>query len=382
MSERDAAAGRMPAGWDSRADLSDEYEWIPLRLPPDLTRISASTRLSIEAEYRGWELTRVRLYTDGSTAGAAAPQEVRARRGGYPGAAGAVSCMMYRALRRALFLVAPERIHTWVFAVLRAVTAPAVTRASRWRGGWRRSDPVLASTVFGVRFPGPLGLAAGFDKDGLGLRTLGRAGLRIRRGRHRDRAGAARQPAAADVPAARRPGAAQPDGVQQPRRGRAGAAAGAAHPRRADRGQHRQDQDHPGRARRRRLRRERAAGRAAGRVPGGQCQLAEHAGPARPAGRRVAAPDPGRGPRRDHHAGAGEDRARPVRLRHRRDRRSGSRIGAGRHRRHQHDGVPRRTRHPGVDELGAGGISGPPVARSGRRRCCAGCTGASATGWC
>ena len=56
--------GLMPPGWD--ADLSDEYEWVPLRLPPDLTRISASTRLSIEAEYRGWELTRVRLYTDGS----------------------------------------------------------------------------------------------------------------------------------------------------------------------------------------------------------------------------------------------------------------------------------------------------------------------------
>ena len=33
---------------------------------------------------------------------------------------------MYRALRRALFLVAPERIHTWVFALLRAVTARAV----------------------------------------------------------------------------------------------------------------------------------------------------------------------------------------------------------------------------------------------------------------
>ncbi|MEB3033084.1 DUF5703 family protein [[Mycobacterium] nativiensis] len=56
--------GRLPAGWDS--DLSDEYEWIPLRLPPEITRIGASTRLSIEAEYRGWELTRVRLYTDGS----------------------------------------------------------------------------------------------------------------------------------------------------------------------------------------------------------------------------------------------------------------------------------------------------------------------------
>ena len=58
------AYGRMPASWT--AGLSDDYEWIPLRLPPEVTRISASTRLSIEAEYRGWELTRVRLYTDGS----------------------------------------------------------------------------------------------------------------------------------------------------------------------------------------------------------------------------------------------------------------------------------------------------------------------------
>jgi hypothetical protein len=56
--------GRMPAGWEG--DLSEEYEWVPLRLPPDVTRLSASIRLSIEAEYRGWELTRVRLYTDGS----------------------------------------------------------------------------------------------------------------------------------------------------------------------------------------------------------------------------------------------------------------------------------------------------------------------------
>jgi len=59
-----ARHGRMPVGWDT--ELSDEYEWVPLRLPPEVTRVSASTRLSIEAEYRGWELTRVRLYTDGS----------------------------------------------------------------------------------------------------------------------------------------------------------------------------------------------------------------------------------------------------------------------------------------------------------------------------
>jgi dihydroorotate dehydrogenase len=35
----------------------------------------------------------------------------------------------------------------------------------------------LASTVFGVRFPGPLGLAAGFDKDGEGLNTWGALGF-------------------------------------------------------------------------------------------------------------------------------------------------------------------------------------------------------------
>ncbi|AHC25638.1 MULTISPECIES: DUF5703 family protein [Mycobacteriaceae] len=58
------ARSRMPAGW--AGDLSEDYEWVPLRLPPDVTRLSASVRLSIEAQYRGWELTKVRLYTDGS----------------------------------------------------------------------------------------------------------------------------------------------------------------------------------------------------------------------------------------------------------------------------------------------------------------------------
>lgn len=78
--------------------------------------------------------------------------------------------MIYRALRRLMFSVPAERVHTWVFALLRAVTAVAPLRAAltRWLGP---RDPVLATTVFGVRFPGPLGLAAGFDKDGRGVRT-------------------------------------------------------------------------------------------------------------------------------------------------------------------------------------------------------------------
>jgi dihydroorotate dehydrogenase len=83
---------------------------------------------------------------------------------------------MYRLVRRLLFLVSPERIHTLVFAVLRGVTAVAAVRRSLHRL-LGPNDPVLTSTVFGVRFPGPLGLAAGFDKDGMGLLTWGALGF-------------------------------------------------------------------------------------------------------------------------------------------------------------------------------------------------------------
>lgn len=84
--------------------------------------------------------------------------------------------MIYRSLRRAFFLVAPERIHTAVFAILRLATW------TRWgrrvlSGRLGPSDPILASTVAGVRFPAPLGLAAGFDKDGHGLHTWGALGF-------------------------------------------------------------------------------------------------------------------------------------------------------------------------------------------------------------
>jgi len=82
----------------------------------------------------------------------------------------------YDLLRRLLFAVPAERIHTLVFAFLRGATAAAPVRRALHRL-LGPLDPVLASTVFGVRFPGPLGLAAGFDKDGVGLRTWGALGF-------------------------------------------------------------------------------------------------------------------------------------------------------------------------------------------------------------
>jgi dihydroorotate dehydrogenase len=82
----------------------------------------------------------------------------------------------YDMLRRMLFLMPAERSHTLVFAALRGITAARPVRRPLSRL-LAPADPVLASTVFGVRFPGPLGLAAGFDKDGTGLKAWGALGF-------------------------------------------------------------------------------------------------------------------------------------------------------------------------------------------------------------
>jgi dihydroorotate dehydrogenase len=92
---------------------------------------------------------------------------------GRPGNDGSAT---YAALRRLLFLVPAERIHGVVFAGLRSVTAAAPIRR-QLRHRLAPIDPVLASTVFGAHFPGPLGLAAGFDKDGTGLDAWGALGF-------------------------------------------------------------------------------------------------------------------------------------------------------------------------------------------------------------
>jgi dihydroorotate dehydrogenase len=83
---------------------------------------------------------------------------------------------LYGSLRRLLFMVPPERSHELVFAALRGATAAAPVRR-RLSRRLAPVDPVLASTVFGMRFPGPLGLAAGFDKNGTGLTAWGALGF-------------------------------------------------------------------------------------------------------------------------------------------------------------------------------------------------------------
>lgn len=46
--------------------MPPDYEYVPLRIPPDVDRLTAQARLAIQAEFAGWELATVRLYRDGS----------------------------------------------------------------------------------------------------------------------------------------------------------------------------------------------------------------------------------------------------------------------------------------------------------------------------
>ena len=43
-----------------------DYEYAPLRLPPNVDRLTAAAQLAIQAEFSGWELAKVQLFRDGT----------------------------------------------------------------------------------------------------------------------------------------------------------------------------------------------------------------------------------------------------------------------------------------------------------------------------
>jgi dihydroorotate dehydrogenase len=84
---------------------------------------------------------------------------------------------MYDLLFRLVFRrMAAETAHRLGFGVIRAAAAiPGTTRLlERWLGP---ADPVLRVRALGRDLPGPLGLAAGFDKDALAPDALGALGF-------------------------------------------------------------------------------------------------------------------------------------------------------------------------------------------------------------
>ena len=50
----------------SRPERGAEYEYTPLRIPPGTNGASAAVQLTLQAEFGGWELAKVRLHSDGS----------------------------------------------------------------------------------------------------------------------------------------------------------------------------------------------------------------------------------------------------------------------------------------------------------------------------
>jgi hypothetical protein len=45
--------------------VDGDWEYRPVQLPGDVSRVTAAIRLAIQAEFGGWELSRVRLYPGG-----------------------------------------------------------------------------------------------------------------------------------------------------------------------------------------------------------------------------------------------------------------------------------------------------------------------------
>ena len=43
-----------------------DWEYAPLRIPAEVTRVNAAAQLTLHAEFGGWELARVVRYMDGS----------------------------------------------------------------------------------------------------------------------------------------------------------------------------------------------------------------------------------------------------------------------------------------------------------------------------
>jgi dihydroorotate dehydrogenase len=82
---------------------------------------------------------------------------------------------MYRALfRLVLRRMDPERAHGLAFTVIRILGLPVLASITRALTGADRS---LSVTALGRRFDSPFGVAAGFDKEGLGIAGLGALGF-------------------------------------------------------------------------------------------------------------------------------------------------------------------------------------------------------------
>jgi dihydroorotate dehydrogenase len=84
--------------------------------------------------------------------------------------------MYQRIIRPILFRFNPERIHRWTVGALKLAGRVPVVKGIV-RRMFTVTDPRLEREVLGMKFPNPVGIAAGFDKDASVYRELGMLGL-------------------------------------------------------------------------------------------------------------------------------------------------------------------------------------------------------------
>lgn len=78
---------------------------------------------------------------------------------------------MYKLLKPLLFSMDPEKAHHLVFKLVKiSLNIPGVKQL--WRKAYVFEDKQLEKEIFGLKFKNPVGLAAGFDKDGKLLNEL------------------------------------------------------------------------------------------------------------------------------------------------------------------------------------------------------------------
>lgn len=84
---------------------------------------------------------------------------------------------MYKSIIRPIFfLFDPEKIHHFTFSLIKILNKiPGVPGI--FRSIYKTEAAHLRRTVFGIDFPNPIGLAAGFDKDGKLFEELGNYGF-------------------------------------------------------------------------------------------------------------------------------------------------------------------------------------------------------------
>ncbi|MEM8586042.1 MAG: quinone-dependent dihydroorotate dehydrogenase [Bacteroidota bacterium] len=73
--------------------------------------------------------------------------------------------MIYQLAKPLLFSMAPEKAHDFTVGALKTTLATPVL-GSGFRSAFKLEDARLERELFGLKFPNPVGLAAGFDKDG------------------------------------------------------------------------------------------------------------------------------------------------------------------------------------------------------------------------